>query len=108
MSLSTEQLYQFLFACSGNWRNSIYISSQEEIAAASYLLAAGRDGQPVVMPVEQLQQLTGEQVDSAECCGQLTEECFKAFYAQYLIWRLPSADIDPLLALTQDDFPTPI
>ena len=60
------------------------------------------------MPVEQFQRLTGEQVDSAECCGQLTEECFKALDAQYLIWRLPSADIDPLLALTQDDLPTPI
>lgn len=108
MSLSAKQLYQFLFACSGNWRNSIYISSQEENAAASYLLAAGRDGQPVVIPVEQFQQLTGEQIDSVECCGQLTKECLKAFYAQYLIWRLPSADTDPLLTLAQGDLSAPV
>ena len=103
MSLSTEQLYQFLFACSGNWRNSIYISSQEETATASYLLAAGRDGQPIVMPVEQFQQLTGEIIDPGECCGRLTADAFKALYAQYLLWHLPSADTDPFLALTQSD-----
>ena len=101
MSLSTEQLYQFLFACSGNWRNSIYISSQEETATASYLLAAGRDGQPIVMPVEQFQQLAGEIIDSAECYGQLTDEGFRALYAQYLLWRMPSAEDDPLCFLSQ-------
>ena len=101
MSLSTEQLYQFLFACSGNWRNSIYISSQEETATASYLLAAGRDGQPIVMPVEQFQQLAGEFIEPAECCGQLTDEGFKALYAQYLLWRMPSAEDDPLCFLSQ-------
>lgn len=96
--------YRFLSACQGNWRNSVYISTD----GPGYLLSANRDGQPIVIPVEQFQRLTDEQVDSAECCGQLTEECFKALYAQYLIWSLPSADTDPLLALAQGDLPAPI
>ena len=55
------------------------------------------------MPVEQFQQLTGEIIDLGECCGRLTADAFKALYAQYLLWHLPSADTDPFLALTQSD-----
>ena len=73
MALSTKQLYLFLVACSGNWRNSIYIKCQGEKDAPGYLLAADRDGQPVILPVQRFYELTGEQIDPAECCGQLTE-----------------------------------
>ena len=55
------------------------------------------------MPVEQFQQLTDEIIDPGECCGRLTADAFKALYAQYLLWHLPSADTDPFLALTQSD-----
>lgn len=96
--------YRFLSACQGNWRNSVYISTD----GPGYLLSANRDGHPIVMTVEQFQQLSGEQIDPAECCGQLTGEGFKTLYAQYLLWRLPSADADPLLALTQSGLPAPI
>ena len=85
MITDTQRLYQFLLACCGNWRNSVYISTD----GPGCLLSAGRDGQPIVMAVEQFQQLTGEG--------------FKALYAQYLLWHLPSADTDPFLALTQND-----
>ena len=53
MNSSTKQLYLFLVACSGNWRNSIYIKCQEEKDAPGYLLAADRDGQPVILSVQQ-------------------------------------------------------
>ena len=36
------------------------------------------------MAVEQFQQLTGQNIDPAECYDQLTEDAFKALYAQYL------------------------
>lgn len=97
MTAITQHLYHFLSGCAGNWRNCIYISADD----AGYLLTADRDGKPVVMPVEQFQQLTGEQVDPAECCGQLAEEGFKALYAQYLLWRLPSDSGNPLVQLCQ-------
>ena len=73
MALSTKQLYLFLVACSGNWRNSIYIKCQGEKDAPGYLLAADRDDQPVILAVQQFYQLTGTWIDPAECCGQLTE-----------------------------------
>lgn len=104
MITDTQRLYQFLLACCGNWRNSVYISTD----GPGCLLSAGRDGHPIVMAVEQFQRLTGEIIDPAECCGQLTGEGFKALYAQYLLWHLPSADADPLLALAQSDLPAPI
>lgn len=99
MPSECQHLYLFLAACRGNWRNSVYISTD----GPGYLLSANRDGQPIVMPVEQFQQLTGEIIDPGECCGRLTADAFKALYAQYLLWHLPSADTDPFLALTQSD-----
>ena len=89
--------YRFPSVCQGSWRNSVYLSTD----GSGYLLSANRDGQPIVMPVEQFQQLAGEIIDSAECYGQLTDEGFRALYAQYLLWRMPSAEDDPLCFLSQ-------
>ena len=102
MNSSTKQLYLFLVACSGNWRNSIYIKCQKEKDNSGYLLAADRDGQPVVLSVQQFYQLTEVWIDPAECCGQLTEACFEALYAQYLLWQCPLADGYPLRQLSRE------
>ena len=88
MNSSIKQLYLFLSACRGNWRSSIYITCQEP-DNPGYLLSADRDGKPMLMPIAQFQQLTGEQIDSTECCGQLSEEAFRSLYAQYLLWQEP-------------------
>ena len=97
MSPECHQLYVLLSACRGNWRNSVHISTD----TPGYLLSEDRDGQPIVMAVEQFQQLTGEQIDPTECCGQLTEDAFKSLYSQYLLWTMPSSEADPLAALCQ-------
>ena len=88
MRSSTKQLYLFLAACRGNWRSSIHITCQEP-DNPGYLLSADRDGKPMLMPITQFQQLTGEQIDPTECCGQLTGEAFRCLYAQYLLWQDP-------------------
>ena len=93
----TQLFYYFLSACQGNWRSSVHISAD----GSGYLLSADRDGRPIVMAVEQLQQLTGEPIDPTGCCGQLTAGGFKSLYAQYLLWRMPSAEDDPLCCLSQ-------
>lgn len=98
MESETHKFYSFLSACSGNWRNTVFIAAKGH---PGYLLSADRDGQPIVMAVEQFQQLTGEQIDPSECCGQLTEAGFSALYAQYLLWRLPLAEEDPLKYLSR-------
>ena len=89
MSIDSQLLYTFLSACSGNWRNTIHITSQRQ-DCAGYLLAFDRDGLPVFMAVDQLQQISGEQFDPAECCGQLTQDVFKTLFARYLLWQTPS------------------
>lgn len=89
MSIDNQQLYAFLTACSGSWRNTIHIINPKP-DHAGHLLAFDRDGLPVSMAVDQLQQLSGELIDPAECCGQLTQEGFKDLFAQYLLWRIPS------------------
>lgn len=86
-----KQLYLFLTACGGNWRNSIYILCRDVQDSPGYLLTCDRDGQPVIMSVQQFSKLAGTIIDPAECCGQLTEACFETLYAQYLIWHCPSA-----------------
>ena len=50
MASSTKQLYLFLTACSGNWRNTIHISCLGETDDSGYLPAADRDGQPIILP----------------------------------------------------------
>ncbi len=92
MASSTKQLYLFLTACSGNWRNTVHISGQGETDNPGYLLAADQDGQPVILSVHQFYELTGVQIDPAECCGQLTEAGFEALYGKYLLWQCPSAE----------------
>ena len=93
---STKQLYLFLTACSGSWRNTVHISCQEETDGSGYLLAVDRDGQPVILPVQRFYELTGEQIDPTECCGQLTEAGFESLYAQYLLWKCTLAKEHPL------------
>lgn len=99
MSATFKQLYLFLSACAGNWHNAVYIAVAET-EHPGYLLSADRDGRPIVMAVEQFQKFTGETIDPVECCGQLTEESFRALYAQYLLWHIPSADADSLAVLS--------
>lgn len=101
MSTTSKQLYLFLSACAGNWHNAVYIAVAET-EHPGYLLCADRDAQPIVMAVEQFQRLTGEIIDPAECCGQLTDEGFRTLYAQYLLWHMPSADADSLAVLSQN------
>ena len=86
MTSSTKQLYLFLSACRGNWRNSIYITCGGP-DNPGYLLSADRDGRPIILSIEQFQQLTEEQIDPTECCGRLTMEAIRSMYAQYLLWR---------------------
>ena len=64
----------FLSACGGNWRNTIYIPGKRD---AAYLMAADRDGRPVIMPIGQFQRLSGVQIDPDECRGQLTQSAFQ-------------------------------
>lgn len=98
MNPLTKQFYRFLSSCGGSWRNSIYIACQEH--PSGYLLAADREGKPVIIAVEMFQQFAGELIDPAECRGRLTQDAFHDIYAQYLLWQFPDSSIDALAALS--------
>ena len=104
MNPQAKQLYYFLVACSGNWRNSIYVKCQDTKDDPGYLLASDRDGQPVIVAVQQFYELTGVWIDPIECCGQLTEGGFEALYAQYLLWRCHASEEHPLRQLSRKVF----
>lgn len=89
MITDSQQLYRFLTAASGSWRNTIYIHSQQE-NYPEQLLAFNRDGTPIIMAADKLQQISGDEIDPSECCGQLTEASFKNLFAQYLLWQTSS------------------
>lgn len=88
MDLAQNQLYRFLTACGGNWRNSFTISPVREDSPGC-LMAMDRDGRPVFLAPGTLRQAAGEPIDLTECLGQLTEPAFRDLFARYLLWRLP-------------------
>lgn len=91
MGLDTKNLHVFLSACGGNWRNTIHITSQE--GHCGWLLAADRDGKPIVIAVDKFQKQIDEQIDTSECRGILTESAFGDIFAQYLLWQLPDVNV---------------
>lgn len=95
---TTRQLYTFLSACGGNWRNTIFIRCPD---TPGYLMAMDRDGRPVVLAAEQFSEASGVQVDPGECRGHLSQAAFQDIFAQYLLWRLPTAEGNPLAYLAQ-------
>jgi len=99
MNAKIRHFYLFLFACSGNWRNTVYIPGKQDNAAC--LIAADWDGKPVIMSVGQFQRLSGTQIDPDECCRQLTPSAFQDIYAQYLHWQFPDDRADVLAALSR-------
>lgn len=87
MNPLARPLYRFLSACGGNWRNTIFVSNPESESNPGFLMAVDRDGCPVIMELESFYQMTGEQIDPAECYGQLTRDAFENIFAQYLLWH---------------------
>lgn len=103
MPSATQKLHRFLAACRGNWRNTIYIPADDHAMLPGYLMAADRDGCPVIMGVSRFTALAGEVIDPAECRGKLSQGAFEDIYAQYLLWALPSAEVDVLKELCRQE-----
>lgn len=103
MPSATQKLHRFLAACRGNWRNTIYIPANDSAMVPGYLMAADRDGCPVIMDVSLFTALAGDVIDPAECCGKLSQSAFEDIYAQYLLWALPSAGADALMELSRQE-----
>lgn len=91
----TKQLYTFLSACGGNWRNTIYVYDPARFGDG-LLMAFDRDARPVLMPLEQLRGISGEDIDPSECRSRLDRAAFEDIFAQFLLWQRTSTETDPL------------
>lgn len=85
------QLYAFLQASRGNWRNAIWIECRvclyKNQQCDKYLLTADRTGAPLVFSVEQFRQLTGDMPIKDECIAVLSEHAFEVLYSSWLLWH---------------------
>lgn len=94
MKHETHELYAFLFACGGNWRNTIHITCRSCPAGNpcdGYLMAVDPEGTPLFMETGRFCRLSGEQIDPAECRGHLDEQAFEDIFGRYLFWKLPTS-----------------
>ena len=86
------QLYAFLQASRGNWRNAIWIECKFSLyknqQCDEYLLAADRTGAPLVFSVEQFRRLTGDTPVKDECIAVLSEQAFEELYSSWLLWHI--------------------
>lgn len=102
---TTCKLHAFLKAASGNWRNALFIRCDAGPCAAcpgcrGFLLAAGSDGTPILVPVEKFCRLTGEPVEEAECAAVLDKRAFESAYSLWLVWNVENPKTCPCLQMT--------
>lgn len=65
-------------------------------------MAADAEGIPIIIPIEQFRELTGEDILSEECRSVLGLQAFEAAYALYLEWHTISSQDCPIRQLCQD------
>lgn len=94
MDTTDHKLYQFLRAARGNWHNTIFIRCFHKACPyrhsgcpSTFLLAVDAEGQPLLMPAESLERMTGEQIEENECQAVLSLKTFEAVYGAYLEWH---------------------
>lgn len=90
--MNTSDLYAFLKAARGNWRNALFVRCQKAACpcrqnCSGFLFCADADGKPLILLAEQFSQLTGEQIDPSECVALLDCTAFESAYSLWLEWN---------------------
>lgn len=90
------KFYAFLRAVQGNWRNAIFISCNyetcshgQETPCSGFLFAADECGRVMLLPVESIHRLTGEEIDPAECSAVLPCCSFESAFSKCIEWNVP-------------------
>lgn len=93
MSQKHCKWYPFLQSVRGNWRNAIFIDCAgcPRHSCPGFLLTADAEGKLLLLPVDEFQQFSGQQVEKEECRGILSRQAFEAVFSLYLEWLTPSA-----------------
>ena len=102
-------LYSFLRAVRGNWRNAIFVNCGCDACTyghgkicAGFLLAVDERGQVMLLPAETVHELTGEEVEPAECRAVLPRRCFDTAFSKYIEWHTPDPSACTLRQLCLD------
>ena len=90
------KFYSFLRAVRGNWRNAIFVSCGcdacmygREKPCSGFLLTVDERGQVMLLATETIRELTGEEVEPAECSAVLSRRSFDAAFSKYIEWHTP-------------------
>ena len=109
MNQKTCQFYSFLQAARGNWHNALFIRCGGETcpltqqpSCEGYLLAAGADGQPLLLSAQAVRRMSGESVEPMECTAVLECRAFRTAYAKFIEWHTISDTNCPLRQLCPD------
>ena len=100
-----RNLYELLFSCKGNWRNTIYVPCGPcphpcKVDRSGCLAAIRQDGTPLLVGVREFEEETGERIDPGECIGTLNKDAFSSLFSRYLIWEMTSSEQCPMEYLT--------
>ena len=96
-----RNLYELLFCCKGNWRNTIYVPCGPcphpcKVDCSGCLAAIRQDGTPLLVGVREFEEETGERIDPGECIGTLNKDAFSSLFSNYLTWEMSSSEQCPM------------
>lgn len=99
------ELYPFLQATAGSWRNAAYIECQScpygrNPLCSGFLITAGAEGTPIILSAERFYQQTGEYPDKTECVAILSRTAFESIYAHWLKWQINDPTVCMAFQLT--------
>ena len=106
-----RNLYELLFSCKGNWRNTIYVPCGPcphpcKVDRSGCLAAIRQDGTPLLVGVREFEEETGERIDPGECIGTLNKDAFSSLFSRYLTWEMSSSEQCPMEYLASSSFCT--
>ena len=86
-------IYAFLNAAQGNWRNSIFIECEQcaygcQKRCHGFLLVPNFSGLPMFMPVSVIYNMTGILIDKSECIASMSRKELERLYSKYLEWNV--------------------
>ena len=100
-----SELYLFLKAVRGNWHNALYLSCRhctctQHPQCEGFLMTADADGSLILMPVDAIRSLTGEDIEPEGCLGIMEKRIFETLYSLYIEWHVVSETDCQLMQLS--------
>lgn len=103
LSISYQNVADFLAAAEGNYRNAMYVSchcnSKEEAGCRDFLFVPGHDCKPILFPRRDAEIFLGITIDPTDFAGQITNHDFLHLYSKWISLTLSSSSKCPILQL---------